>query len=259
MAVCAVSVLVHNPFAGGRGVLISDEYSAAVPSQQLFISQTIHDMKKILCVLLLTLTAFLPLAAQQQQGDPRSHSIFAFKDFKDAKIIQPFNRFTTAKANIFLKNSSLCFMKDDKIMEAFVQNVLGVKFDSIEYVKLDNNQMGRVLAQKGYNYLVAVTTINQKKLREETTGGDNMPFLEIPDAGAFFEIDGQAFEFDKGYPLTTRYYFKIMGKVVPAMESAFKPYVRPEMMSAFKRLMNDKFWSWNDPASLQQLFTYLPD
>ncbi len=216
-------------------------------------------MKKIICALLLTLAAIIPVAAQQQKGDPRSHSIFAFKDFQDAKILQPFGRYTTAKANILLKNSTLCFMKDGKVMEAFVQNVLGVQFDSIRYMKIDNKQMGRVVASKGYNYLLSVTTINEKKLRAETTGGDNMPFLDIPDAGAFFELDGQAFEFDKGYPLTTRYYFNIQGKVIPANESSFKAYVRPEMKSAFKRLMNDKFWSWNDAASLTQLFTYLPE
>ncbi len=215
-------------------------------------------MKPILSFLLLLLTV-LPLSAQQQTADVRTHSIFAFPEFSDAKVLQPFGRYTKAKANILLKNSTLCFVKDDKVMEAYVQNVLGVEFDSIRYMKVDDRCMGRVVASKGYNYLLEVTTIDAKKLQAETTGGDNLPFLDIPDAGAFFEIDGQAFEFDKGYPLTHRYYFSIMGKIIKANESAFKPYVRPEMKKAFKNLMADHFWSWNDIPSLTQLFAYLAE
>ncbi len=197
--------------------------------------------------------------AQQQVGDKRTHNIFIFPEFKEAKVLQPFGRFTKTKANIFLKASTLCFIQDGKIMEAYIKNVLGVEFDSVRYMKVNDTQMGRVVSEKGYNQLLCVTTINEKKLKDETVGGDNLPFLEITDAGAFLELDGQAFEFNKGFPLTDKYYFRIKGTVIPANESNFKKYVRPEMKNAFKRLMNDKFWSWKDPESLTQLFTYLPE
>lgn len=218
---------------------------------------------------LLTLLLCLPLAAQQQVGDVRTHNIFAFPEFQEAKVLQPFGRHTTAKANILLKKSTLCFMQNDTIKEAYVQNVLGVEFtvrkdsagkDSIvRYMKVDNNRMGRVLAAKGYNYLLCVTTINEKKLKDETVGGDNLPYFEAPDVGFFTEIDGDAFEYDKGYPLSNRYYFNLQGSVIVANETNFKRFVRPEMKTAFKNLMNDRFWSWNDPASLAQLFTFLPE
>lgn len=215
-------------------------------------------MKKILFYLLAAL-APLSAAAQQQKADDRSHNIFVFPEFKEAKVLQPFGRSTTTQANIFLKNGALCFMQDGKVMQAFTDRILGVEFDSVQYRKVDNTKMGRVIAQKGYNYLLCVTTIDMKKLKAETTGGDNMQFLDIPDAGAFFELDGGAFEFDKGYPLTHKYYFCVGGRVFVANETNFKKYVKPDMMKAFKRLMNDRFWSWGDPASLTQLFTYLKD
>ena len=201
----------------------------------------------------------LPSMAQQQKSDVRTHTIFAFPEFREAKVNQPFGRFIKVKANILLKHSTLCFMQDKTVLEAYVNNVLSVEFDSIKYMKVTENQMGKVLAQKGYNYLLCVTTIDMTKLKAETEGGDNMPFLDIPDMGFFFEVDGQAFESFKGYPLTDKYYFSIQGQIIPANETQFKKFVRPEMKSAFKRLMNDKFWSWGDPASLAQLFTYLPE
>lgn len=49
------------------------------------------------------------------------------------------------------------------------------------------------------------------------------------------------------------------GVVFVANETNFRKHVKPEMMQAFKRLMNDRFWSWSDPASLSQLFTYIKD
>ena len=49
------------------------------------------------------------------------------------------------------------------------------------------------------------------------------------------------------------------GVIVPAVESKFKKYVRPEMAKAFKNLMADRWWSWEDEASLKQLLPYLPD
>ncbi len=215
-------------------------------------------MKRIILTILIGLAA-LAAFAQQQVGDKRTHNIFAFPEFRDAKVLQPFGRFIKAKANIFLKTGTLCYMENEKVMEAYLQNVIGVEFDSIRYVKINDKQLGKVVSQKGHNQLLCLTTINETKLRAETDGGDNLPFLEITDAGAFFEIDGQAFEFNKGYPLTDKYYFRIKGTVIPANESSFKKYVRPEMKKAFKRLMNDKFWSWKDAESLTQLFTYLQE
>lgn len=215
-------------------------------------------MKRIL-FLLLAFCTLLPLAAQQQTGDPRTRSIFAFPEFKDAKILQPFGRYTRAKANVLLKKSTLCFMKNDTVMEAYVQNVLGVEFDSVKYMKINDKQMGKILSQKGYNILLSVTTINESKLRAETEGTDNLPFLDFNDVGLFMELHGDDFEYDRGYPLTTQYYFSIMGTLIPANESNIKKYVRPEMKKAFKRLMGDKYWSWKDPKSLEQLFTYFPE
>ncbi|HRF86235.1 MAG TPA: hypothetical protein PLN34_06725 [Alloprevotella sp.] len=215
-------------------------------------------MKRIHLLLAFFCCICWSLSAQQQQKDLRSKNPFVFNEFKDAKVLQTFGRSTKAKANILLKNASLCFMQDDKIMEAYTQNVIGVEFDSVKYMKV-NDMMGRVVASKGYNHLLCVTTVDMAKYKAETEGGDNLPFLEITDVGAFFEIDGEKFEFDKGLPLKQKYYFLLKGTVVPANETQIKKLVRPEMKKAFKTLMGDRWWSWSDEKSLTQLMPYLPD
>ena len=218
-------------------------------------------MKRTILTLLLLLTALCPMAAQQQKTVQRSSIPLAFPEFMEAKVLQPFGRSVKARANIFLKNSALLFVQDGQVMQANIDRVLGVEFDSIKYMKVSSEQMGRVVAQKGYNYLLRVTTIDMDKYSAEVTGGENLPYLDLSDMGMFLEIDSdsQKWEEDYGYPLQNKYYFSIQGKIIPANESNFKKYVKPEMKKAFKRLMNDHYWSWTDEASLMQLFVYLEE
>ncbi len=209
--------------------------------------------------LLFLLAASVPALAQQQKGDPRTHNIFAFDTFRDARVLQTFGRSIHAQANILLKKSTLCYMKGDTVMQAILGNIVGVEIDSVEYRKVNDEQLGRVVARKGYNTLLAVTTINAAKLSAEYNGLENTPYVEWADYGVFLDLDVDAFNFKPGYPLTTKYYFNIGGTIIVANEHEFKKFVRPEMKKAFSRLMNDKWWSWGDEASLIQLFTYLEE
>ena len=202
-----------------------------------------------------------PAAAQQQVETRRTKSVFANPEFVEAKVLQPFGRSVKAKANILLKNSTLCFMRGDTILEAYVANVLGVEFDSIHYMKVNDKQMARVVAEKDYCYLLCVTTINMSQVARECAGSENV-LSDIGDgqlAARFAEAMSTDYSMKNGFPLQDKYYFNIRGQIIPANQTAFKPFVKPEMKNAFKRLMNDKWWSWKDPASLAQLFTYLPE
>ncbi len=213
-------------------------------------------MKKII-ILLLALLATGQTFAQQQKEDKRSQTQFAFPTFQDAKVLQPFGRFVKAKANILLLKSTLCYMEGDKVKEAYVKNILGVEFDSVKYVKVDS-VMGRVIATKGYNQLVCVTTIDRKQYEAETQGGENLPYFFMENSGLFLDLDPERQQIPKGLPLKDKFYFICKGKPVPANESKIKRIVRPDMKRAFKSLMEDRWWSWKDAESLKQLLDYLP-
>ena len=218
-------------------------------------------MKKFLFPLVVMLIFCSSVMAQQSQELRRSQSALYFEEFKDAKILQPFGRSVKAKANFMLKNGALCYMEDGKIMQAYTHNIIGVEIDTLKFMKVDNEQMGRIIASKGFNHLLCVTKADMVKYKSETEGGENLPYLELTDVGGFYEIDSDAMsrEYDKGIPLQDEYYFYIKGVVIPAAESKFKKYVRPEMKKAFKNLMGDRWWSWKDPESLKELLPYLPD
>ncbi len=204
----------------------------------------------------------MALCAQQATMQRRSKTIFQHAEFQPARIMQPFGRSVIDTVNILLKDASLCFRREGKVYAADISHVLGVRFDSVEYRKV-NMQMGRVIEQRGYNYLVCVTTINKTRYREEMSGSANPAYFELFSAsgvGSFLDLDREPLrEEEKGFPLEDTYFFIARGEVIPAVESKFKKHVRPEMKRAFKTLMGDRFWSWRDENSLRQLLNYLPE
>lgn len=201
------------------------------------------------------------MQAQQQQELRRSKTPLYFPEFKEVKVLQPFGRFIKVKGNILLKNGAFCYLENDKVMQAATGNILGLQFDSVQFKKVDDTRMGRIIASKGYNHLLCVTTVDMDKFNAENGGNEDLPFFEIADMGPMIQIDSesQEREYDKGFPLKDEYYFYVKGTIVPANESQFKKHVRPELKRAFKQLMADRWWSWYDEASLKQLLPYLPE
>lgn len=216
---------------------------------------------KHLIITLLCLFFCVGIQAQQVQEEQRSQTSVLFPTFKDAKIMQPFGRYVKAKANIFLKDGSLVYIdeKTNKVMRAYVKNITGVVFeDSIRFMKVDS-VMGRVVAQKGDNYLLRVTHVNMPLYREETDGGKGMDNFDMPDSNIFLNLDTQKRNDESGIPLINTYYFNIKGIVIKANETQFKGFVGKDQMQAFKVLKENRFWSWKDEKSLKMLLDFLPE
>ena len=125
-------------------------------------------------------------------------------------------------------------------------------------MKVDS-AMAKVVAQKGYNYLLCVTSVNMKRYREETSGSSELPFFEMSDFNVFLQMDGQQREEDTGIPLQDKYYFSVAGKIIAANESEFKKVIDPEQKQAFKVLMANRLWSWSNPDNLVELLDFLPE
>lgn len=216
--------------------------------------------KHYLTLLLLALLSVVPLGtkAQQVQELKRSKTVFLFPEFRDANVKQSFGRIAKAKANIYLKDASLCYMKDGKVIRAYTRGIYGVDFDSLHFMKVDS-AMAKVVAQKGYNYLLCVTSVNMKRYREETSGSSELPFFEMSDFNVFLQMDGQQREEDTGIPLQDKYYFSVAGKIIAANESEFKKVIDPEQKQAFKVLMANRLWSWSNPDNLVELLDFLPE
>ena len=214
-------------------------------------------------LLILTLLLLLPhsVFGQQARKQERSATPFANAEFKRAKILQPFGKFVWADANIYLKDASLCFMENDTIKKAYVDKVVAVQFDSATYRKVEDGQMGLVVAEKNYNCLVRVRTIDMKQYTEEHDGTQNAAYFDFDGIGrmgsAFIDLNNAPF-LEEGFPVKDKYYFIVKGKCVVANESHIEREVSKKHMDAFKELMRDRWWSWRDEESLKMLLEYLP-
>lgn len=220
-------------------------------------------MSRLLSLFFLLLTA-LPVAAQQAQEELRASSQLVYPEFREGRVLQSFGRSIKAKVNILYKNAALVFIdpKDSLVRQAANTSVLGVQIDSVVYRKVDNTAFGRVVAERDGNLLLCVTTIDMKRYKEITSGGTDMPFFEIDMAGfgmnRLLDLTGAEQAANVGYPLRKDYYFSLKGRIVPAREKVIKQEISPEMRTAFRNLMADRWWSWRDATSLTQLLMYFP-
>lgn len=200
---------------------------------------------------------FSGTAAQQVQVERFSKTPYVFNDFRDAKIKFAFGGKGTAKANIFLRDASLIFLKNDKKMKANLLNVIEVAFGDTVYRKA-GEQLGRVIAEKNGNYLVEITTVDMEAMRESERRNENTSFLDLPEFNIFIETDGDYYgnTIEPKFPLKAVYYFLKGGVPFKASESEFKKHLRKEKKKEFKELMKDRYWSWKDAESLKRLLDY---
>lgn len=234
-------------------------------------------MIKRLLLLLFTVCIATAACAQQAQEDKRSDSQLVFPEFRQAKVLQPMGRVTRARCNIMYKNAALCFIdeSDGKIRQAVVDNITGVDFGAaksaadslmgafanIRFVKVDDLAMGLVVAEQDGMQLCRVTTIDMERYRELTGGSTDLPYISL-DIGTgvdtFIDLSGAEQQANTGYPLKERWVFHLKdGTFLPATERNVKKHVKKDLKTAFKTLMEDRWWSWKDEASLKKLFMYL--
>jgi len=226
----------------------------------------IPKVMKVLFSFFLVLVSMLPAFGQQAQEDLRTDRQLVFPTFRQAKVLQTFGRFVTAKANVLYRDGALCFIDpaDGKVRKVANASVLGAVFDdSIRYERVEGATMGRVVAAQGVNKLLCVTTIDMDRYRELTSGSTDLPFVSLDSGGAlpdvFMDLSGTEQRANKGFPLKRTYYFSLRGKIVPAKERMVKKEVRDDMKLAFKNLMEDRWWSWQDEKSLQRLLMFFPE
>lgn len=215
-------------------------------------------MKSKCFLLLLFFFASLTGFAQQNQEMKRSKTPFLFPEFREATIRQTFNRKRKDTVNIYLKDASLFFRKDGKYMRAYLNNIIGVDFDSLHYMKVDS-ALALVVAQKGYNYLLKKTVVNMAKYKDELYGSSDLDHFEMEDFGVYLNLNEDKRDDDIGIPLQDVYYFNIKGTVIRANESSFKKFVSADQKEAFYVLKENRFWSWKDAESLKMLLDFLPD
>jgi len=210
-------------------------------------------MKKlfILFILMLAITV-----AKAQSSVESSKYPTQYKQFEDAQVYMALGDTINAKANIFLKNSRLYFLRNKLTMEADMNNVLAVQFKDRRYVKIDtllaavlgtykNNQLlcSRIIDMQSY--------INIKKNAQVITGME----LSLNNYINVQTIDTS--QGDVEFPIHKIFFFYYNGKYVPVNDRELYKYIPKEKRGVFNNVTKMDEFDWYDEAWLMKLLKYI--
>jgi len=209
-------------------------------------------MKKVTVLFIIILCATVAAI-----GQVRSPKLTVYRDFKPSTI-----RLTDGRAirqsltNIFLKNSSLLYMRGSVSMEANMDNIVSVKFDDREYFKIDT-VLAYPVDSVGQDILYCATVmdlesyVNQLKNNQVITnlslGGDQI---------ATTTIDLSNDE-DYKFPLINLYYFRYKGEIIKAHERHMLRKLPKDKRRILKTFCGMNDFSWTDETCLMKLLNAL--
>ena len=202
-----------------------------------------------LCVALIA-TVF---TAQSLFAQEKTYGLTAYKDFKPAKITLTDGRtLVQPLANIFLKNSSLLYPNSSgSTMEANMANILSVKFDDRQYIKIDS-LLAYQIDTLGHDALYCATVIDMVAYRQNLKNNMVITDISFGDQLGTTSVDLNNEE-DYMFPLINLYYFRLNGQFVRCHERTLNQRLSKEKKRLMQSYISLPDFSWTDEKSLLKL------
>lgn len=199
---------------------------------------------------LLTATLVLTLTATAQK---RTTVSTLYRDFKPSVITlkdgrtlrQPFT-------NVFLKNSSLVYLKGEYTMEANMDNIATVAFDDRTYTNI-NGQLAYLIDSVGQNRLYCVELFDQDTYERNLRNNTNISGLTLGgDQISTTTVDLNN-EDDYKLPVFCHYYYLLDHQFIRVHERDLNRRLSKEQRTMMKRIVSTPDFSWQSPQSLLTL------
>lgn len=189
-------------------------------------------------------------------GQVKTGKLTAYKQFKPSIIqLSDGRQLKQSLTNIFLKNSSLLYLRGSQSMEANMDNIVSVKFDDRFYVKIDS-----VLAYQvdtvGNDALYKATVIDMKAYYQQLRNNQIITNLSLGDQISTTTIDVSSDD-DYLFPLIDLFYYRFNGKFVLAHERNFGRLLNKEQKRIMRSHMSLPDFSWTKEESLFRLLKAL--
>ena len=199
--------------------------------------------------LLSTLLLFvLALQAQERMTMPTLYSEFkpSTVTLKDGRTLkQPFT-------NVFLKNSSLLYLKGEYTMEANMDNIAVVSFDDRSFVNL-HGQLAYMIDSVGNDRLFCVELFDQETYERNLRNNVNISSLTLGGDQLSTSTVDLNNEEDYKLPVFRHYYYLLDGEFVKVHERDLSKRLSSEKRTMMKRIINQPDFSWQSEKSLLQL------
>ena len=193
----------------------------------------------------------LPVTAQK-----RTTQATLYRNFKPSVItLNDGRKLSQSFTNIFLKNSSLLYLKGEYTMEANMDNIVAVDFDDRSYIKIDE-QLAYVVDTLGSNGLYCVELFDKESYERNLKNNVNISSLDLGDQISMSTIDMNNEE-DYKLPVFRHYYYLLNGEFVKVHERELGRKISKEQRTMMKRIIGMPDFSWQSEESLKTLLKAL--
>jgi len=193
----------------------------------------------------------LPVTAQK-----RTTQATLYRNFKPSVItLNDGRKLSQSFTNIFLKNSSLLYLKGEYTMEANMDNIVAVDFDDRSYIKI-GEQLAYVVDTLGSNGLYCVELFDKESYERNLKNNVNISSLDLGDQISMSTIDMNNEE-DYKLPVFRHYYYLLNGEFVKVHERELGRKISKEQRTMMKRIIGMPDFSWQSEESLKTLLKAL--
>jgi len=200
--------------------------------------------------LALTLLLLMSMVASAQK---RTTMSTLYREFKPSVITLKDGRtLNQSLTNVFLKNSSLLYLKGEYTMEANMDNIVAVKFDDRSFINI-NGQLAYLIDSVGQNRLFCVELFDQETYERNLHNNVNISSLSLGgDQMSTTTVDLNNEE-DYKFPVFKHYYYLLDDKFVRVHERDISRSINKERRTMMKRIISLPDFSWQNEHSLLQL------
>lgn len=159
-------------------------------------------------------------------------------------------------ANVFLKNSSLLYQNSaGTTMKAKMANIVSVKFDDRQYIKIDTLLAYQVDTVE-HNALYCATVIDMTAYQQDLKNNQTFTDISVGDLLSTTSVDLGS-ETDIMFPLMKIYIFRLNGKFARCHDRMLGKILNKEQKRIMQTHITQPGFSWTDEKSLLELLKSL--
>ena len=210
-------------------------------------------MKRISLFLTIMVTIVLSAA-----GQTTTKKLTVYNEFKPSIIqLKDGRQVKQNMTNIFLKNSSLLYLQGTNTMEANIDNIVSVKFDDKQNIKIDS-VLAYVIDSIGHDALYCATVIDVDAYQTQLRNNNTISSLSWGAGGALSTTSMNLnTDDDFLFPLVDLYYYCINGQFVKCHERNLQYILNKEKKRIVHTFVTMDDFSWTDRNSLKKLLKAL--
>lgn len=214
----------------------------------------IKMMKRVLTIALLIVSLSLAVMAQR-----RTVSATRYKEFKPSVItLKDGRKLKQPLTNVFLKNSSLLYLKGTYTMEANMDNVATVEFDDRSFTAI-NKQLAYMVDSVGQNALFCIELFDQDSYERNLRNNVNFSNIDFSGEQVGTTTVDMNNEDDFKLPVFRHYYLRLGGEFLKVHERELLRRLNKEQRTMLKRIIALPDFSWQDEQSLMTLLKVLTE